>query len=411
MVHLISGISTLVIAAVTAAMIAILSAFNGIETLVDELFSSIDTPWAVVPEEGAWVDAAWADSLKVLDAVAWAGGVLEQDVVVQHQGEPLVCTMLGVAPGWAGASGVEAALVDGAEFVDDTAGFPCAWLGWGIRSQLRIAPRPELPTMVTFAVPKKGAKLGRMGLGAGAAGGLGGLDAALEKQVLPVCGFFSINADFDARYVLAPLATALRLTGRDGQVSRIELLPSEPGGSSFREAAFREAIEARLGPGLKLRSRREKNALIHATHRAEKWITFSILAFIVVVAGFNILASLTLLLIEKKRDISTLWAMGMTPKAIRQIFSWQGAMINAIGAGIGLALGIGLVLAQSRYGFVQFEGAMVPAYPVELRWGDVAMVLGLVMAVGVTFSIGMVQYLVRRQELGPYAKAKSATRV
>jgi lipoprotein-releasing system permease protein len=211
--------------------------------------------------------------------------------------------------------------------------------------------------------------------------------------------------------VLAPLATALRLTGRDGQVSRIELLPSEPGGSSFREAAFREAIEARLGPGLKLRSRREKNALIHATHRAEKWITFSILAFIVVVAGFNILASLTLLLIEKKRDISTLWAMGMTPKAIRQIFSWQGAMINAIGAGIGLALGIGLVLAQSRYGFVQFEGAMVPAYPVELRWGDVAMVLGLVMAVGVTFSIGMVQYLVRRQELGPYAKAKSATRV
>ena len=406
MVHLISGISTLVIAAVTAAMIAILSAFNGIETLVDELFSSIDTPWAVVPIEGGWMDAAWTDSLAVLEEVAWAGAVIEQDIVVQYQGEPLVCTMLGVAPGWAGASGVDMMLVDGVDFTEDTAGYPCAWLGWGIRSQLRIPRRPELPTFVTFAAPRRGAKLGRGALAAGGlgSGGLGGLEAALEKKTLPVCGFFSINADFDARYVLAPLATAMELTGRSGatsEVSRIELLPSEEG-----DAAFRAAVEALLPAELRLRSRREKNALIHATHSAEKWITFSILAFIVVVAGFNILASLTLLIIEKKRDISTLWALGMTPQGIRQIFSWQGAMINAIGAGLGLVVGISLVLAQARYGFVRFEGAMVPAYPVELRWGDVAMVLALVMAVGVAFSIGMVQYLVRRFELGGSARGK-----
>ncbi|MDG2425101.1 MAG: hypothetical protein P8M07_00800, partial [Flavobacteriales bacterium] len=113
MVHLISGISTVVIAAVTAAMIAILSAFNGIEGLVDELFSSIDTPWAVVPLEGTTIDQAWADSIAVLDEVAWAGGVLEQDVVVMNQGEPVVATLLGVAPGWAEQSTVDGMLVDG----------------------------------------------------------------------------------------------------------------------------------------------------------------------------------------------------------------------------------------------------------------------------------------------------------
>lgn len=389
MVHLISGISTVVIAAVTAAMIAILSAFNGIEGLVDELFSSIDTPWAVVPLQGTTMDQAWADSIAVLDEVAWAGGVLEQDVVVMNQGEPVVATLLGVAPDWPEQSTVDRMLVDGVDFTADTAGYPCLWMGWGVRSVLRLPPRPDVPSMVTLAAPKKGARLG---------GGVSALKTGrgLNRLTLPVCGFFSINADFDARYLIAPLPAAQELTDRTGRVSRIELMAA-PGAS---ESTLRQAVGALLPENLHLRSRREKNALIHATHRAEKWITFAILAFIVVIAGFNILASLTLLLIEKKRDIETLWALGMTPLDIRKIFSWQGAMINAVGAGIGLLLGVGLVLLQARYGMVRFEGAIVPAYPVELRAMDVALVAGLVMCVGIGFSIGMVQYLVRRFELG-----------
>ena len=95
LIHLVSGISVLVVAAVCAAMIAILSAFNGIEELVEELFSSLDTEVAVLPLEGRVLDAGWIDSLMTHPGVDWAGGVLEQDVVVRRQGEPLVCTLLG----------------------------------------------------------------------------------------------------------------------------------------------------------------------------------------------------------------------------------------------------------------------------------------------------------------------------
>ena len=144
------------------------------------------------------------------------------------------------------------------------------------------------------------------------------------------------------------------------------------------------------------RSRREKNALIHSTSRAEKWATFAILSFILVVAAFNILAALTMLLLDKRRDIGTLSAMGMTPRDIRRVFSWQGFLINAVGAAAGLAIGLTLVWLQDRYGLVRLQGAMVPAYPVSLRTGDVLGVLGMVLGVGGTFSAAMVAYLVRR---------------
>ena len=108
------------------------------------------------------------------------------------------------------------------------------------------------------------------------------------------------------------------------------------------------------------RTRREKNALIHSTSRAEKWATFAILSFILIVAAFNILAALTMLLLDKRRDIGTLSAMGMTPRDIRRVFSWQGFLINAVGAAGGLALGLTLVWLQDQYGLVRLEGAMVP---------------------------------------------------
>ena len=103
-----------------------------------------------------------------------------------------------------------------------------------------------------------------------------------------------------------------------------------------------------------------------------------------------------MLLLDKKRDIATLSAMGMTPREIRKVFSWQGILINALGAAIGVIIGLSLVGLQAKFGWVRIEGAMVPAYPVSLRWGDVMGVVLVVLGVGGTFSASMVTYLVRR---------------
>jgi len=220
----------------------------------------------------------------------------------------------------------------------------------------------------------------------------GGLDRLLVSERLSVCGTFSVNADIDARHIIAPLGFAQTVLQRPGQVSRIELVPA----AGWSPEELRESIDARWPGEALTRTRREKNALIHSTSRAEKWATFAILSFILVVAAFNILAALTMLLLDKRRDIGTLSAMGMTPRDIRRVFSWQGFLINAVGAAAGLALGLTLVWLQDRYGLVRLHGAMVPAYPVSLRTGDVLGVLGMVLGVGGTFSAAMVAYLVRR---------------
>ena len=213
----------------------------------------------------------------------------------------------------------------------------------------------------------------------------------MVSRRLPVCGTFSINAETDASTLVAPLDFAQEVLQRPDQVSRIELVPE----SGWSAQELRQSLDARW-PELRTRTRREKNALIHATSRAEKWATFAILSFILVVAAFNILAALTILLLDKRRDIGTLTAIGMTGREIRQVFSWQGLLINALGAAAGIGIGMALVVLQDRYGLVRLEGAMVPAYPVSLQALDVLGVALVVLGVGGTFSAAMVAYLVRR---------------
>ncbi|MGB1671211.1 MAG: ABC transporter permease, partial [Flavobacteriales bacterium] len=258
----------------------------------------------------------------------------------------------------------------------------------GVASQLRIPVQPDAPATLMVGAPKRGRSL------SSARGWSpdGGLDRLLVSERLSVCGTFSVNADIDARHIIAPLGFAQKVLQRPGQVSRIELVPAP----SWSPEELRESIDARWSDDVLTRTRREKNALIHSTSRAEKWATFAILSFILVVAAFNILAALTMLLLDKRRDLGTLSAMGMTPRDIRRVFSWQGFLINAVGAAAGLAIGLTLVWLQDRYGLVRLQGAMVPAYPVSLRTSDVLGVLGMVLGVGGTFSAAMVAYLVRR---------------
>lgn len=388
LVHLVSGISVVVVAAVCAAMIVILSAFNGIEELVEDLFSSLDTEIAVLPKEGRTLPQLWVDSLAQHPGVAWAGGVLEQDVVVRHSGEPVVCTMLGFGQGHAGQTGLSQRLRRGDVLREDTLGAPCGYVGRGIASQLRLPFGADVPAVLNVGAPRRGRSLSsRRNLSLGE-----GVERLLVTGMLPVCGTFSVNADVDARHIVAPLAFAQEVLQRPEQVSRIELVPAP----SWSPEELRQSLERTLPDSMRIRTRREKNALIHSTSRAEKWATFAILSFILVVAAFNILAALTMLLLDKKRDIGTFSALGMTPKDIRQVFSWQGFLINAVGAVGGLLLGLLLVGLQDRYGLVRLEGAMVPAYPVALRAGDVIGVLLVVLGIGGTFSAGMVAYLVRR---------------
>lgn len=387
LVHVISGISVTVIAAVATAMVCILSAFNGIEDLVKDLFGTLDADLAVVPQSGAVIPQTWGNHLADIPGVATWAPVLEDEVVVRADEAARVATVLGVDARYRVVSQIDSAIVEGAYAVEDSSK-TCGCLGLGIRSELALKSDRLDPPLFSVSAPIRGRKLSRH------------RERAFRTEAVHACGTFSINADLDTRYLLLPLRDAQDLLDREGRVSRIEI-KALPGWTQTEVAEEVErALTERLGEeatGMTTLTRDDKHKFITQTNRAEKWATFAILSFILIVAAFNIMASLTMLLLDKKKDLETLDALGMPVHMMEQAFGLQGLTINVIGGLVGVGLGSLLVMGQAAFGWLQLQGSVVPAYPVRLDALDVLGTLAVVVFVGGLGSSAMVRHLIRRQ--------------
>ena len=300
LVHVISGISVTVIAAVATAMVCILSAFNGIEDLVKDLFGTLDADLAVMPQSGAVIPQTWGDHLADIPGVATWAPVLEDEVVVRADEAARVATVLGVDARYRVVSQIDRAIVEGAYAVEDSSK-TCGCLGLGVRSELALKSDNLDPPLFSVSAPIRGRKLSRH------------RERAFRTEAVHACGTFSINADLDTRYLLLPLSDAQNLLDREGHVSRIEI-KALPGWTQTEVAEEVErALTERLGEeatGMTTLTRDDKHKFITQTNRAEKWATFAILSFILIVAAFNIMASLTMLLLDKKKDLEALDALG-----------------------------------------------------------------------------------------------------
>lgn len=390
LVHVISGISVLVISAVAAAMICILSAFNGIEDLVKTLFGTLDADVAVVPASGATLPEGWGAHLEGMDDVAAWAPVLEDECVVRANDQVRVASLLGVDKRYVGVSSIDGAIVEGAFAAgSDTTRVPCACLGLGVRSELQLRSQSDDPPLFSLSAPIRGKRLSSF------------RERAFRTVPMHACGTFSINADLDTRYLMVHLSDAQNLLGRPHEVSRYEV-KGRPGISQETLAAsVAAALQSALGEEWKdvhIRTRDEKHKFVTQTNRAEKWATFAILSFILVVAAFNIMASLTMLLLDKKRDLEVLRAMGMPIAMMERTFGLQGMAINVLGGVSGALLGTLLVMGQAQFGWLTLEGSVVPAYPVRLSAWDVLGTLAVVVLVGGIGSSTMVRHLIRRQQ-------------
>ena len=387
LVHVISGISVTVIAAVATAMVCILSAFNGIEDLVKDLFGTLDADLAVMPQSGAVIPQTWGDHLADIPGVATWAPVLEDEVVVRADEAARVATVLGVDARYRVVSQIDRAIVEGAYAVEDSSK-TCGCLGLGVRSELALKSDNLDPPLFSVSAPIRGRKLSRH------------RERAFRTEAVHACGTFSINADLDTRYLLLPLSDAQNLLDREGHVSRIEI-KALPGWTQTEVAEEVErALTERLGEeatGMTTLTRDDKHKFITQTNRAEKWATFAILSFILIVAAFNIMASLTMLLLDKKKDLEALDALGMPVHMMEQAFGLQGLTINVIGGLVGVVLGSLLVMGQAAFGWLQLQGSVVPAYPVRLDALDVLGTLAVVVFVGGLGSSAMVRHLIRRQ--------------
>jgi len=379
-INIISGISVVGVAIGTLALIVVLSAFNGLERLVESLYDSFDPDIKITAVKGrsfSYEDFP-AKELKALDITRYYTRVIEENALMKYDNKQCISTLKGVEEEFITMSGVKEMLIDG-EFVLSNGQESYATVGLLIALNLDLNIH-RLFEQLNVYVPKRGKKV--------ITDPLQGFNSG---QLLPV-GVYSINSDFDDKYTIVPFEFVEELLGYDNEVTAVEMTLME--GVDHEDA--KEQIAELLGTGYQVRTRYQQNEILYKTNKMEKWVTFLILAFILVIATFNTIGSLTMLVLDKEKDIYTLKSFGATSMLIRRIFFIEGMLINLLGGVIGLSLGGLLCWAQIRFGLVELEGGIVPAYPVEMHLADFLYILATVIGIGLLGSWYLARVLTKR---------------
>ncbi|MCB0402450.1 MAG: ABC transporter permease [Flavobacteriales bacterium] len=380
-INIISWISVLGITIGTAALIIVLSAFNGLQTLVEELYASFDPDIKITLVEGKTFESARfpADEIQALPGVKYYNEAIEEVALIKYDDKQTVTAIKGVKPVFFQMTGMDSLLIEG-QFDVSKAESNYLLLGWGIADKLAFYISGDAAYQFSVIVPKRGTKKGLAP------------DSEFNRKMAYAEGIFSVNPDFDTKYVVSSLEFVQGLLKHEGQLSSVELGLSED--ADWDEV--KAQLQAIVGDRFKVQTRYELNELIFKTNKTEKWITFLILSFILVIASFNIIGSLTMLIIDKKEDVWTLRTMGASQKMIRKLFFTEGMLINFLGAIIGMSLGALICWMQLQFSLLKLEGGVVEAYPVELQLIDFVYVGIIVTIIGLLASWYPVRVLTKK---------------
>jgi ABC-type lipoprotein release transport system permease subunit len=366
-VNIITAISIGVVAVVTAAMVVVLSTLNGISQLVDQLYSPFDQDVTVTPALGKTFprDSLQLAAIRALPGVERTSWVIEENVLLRSGDRQAVATLKGVEPQYLAMSGLEQRMYAGRASLQGPAG-PTVLLGAALRDRLQATADERFMRPLTIAALLRGGKPGRLDR-----------HSFTEQQVV-AAGAFTINMEFDSRYLLAPIGLAADLLQYGRQVNALEV-QALPGTDLERLAT---SVRSLAGPNFTVKTRYQKNALMYRTNATEKWFTFLVLAFIGLIGAFNIIASLTLLMIEKRQDMRTLGGLGADDRFVRRVFFLEGLLIVAVGTLAGLLAGLALCALQQWTGLVALQDSVVESYPVQVMGSDLALIFLAVMAIG-----------------------------
>lgn len=382
-INVISAISLSVVAVVTMAMIIVLSAMNGIEGLVKNLYSIFEPDITITPARGKTFEVGAADTVALANVpgVRYVLPVIEENVLIEYGGAQRIATLKGVHDNYADFTRLDSVLVDGSFMLHDR-GLYFAMVGYGLKYELGMnLYQASMRPLKVFA-PIRGRRISQS------------QERAFNRKDMMIGGIFSISPDFDNRYVLASMNFTADLFGYQNERTALEI-GLQPGVDARR---MQRTLSEAVGEDFVVKTRMQKNELIFQTNQSEKWITFFILSFILLIASFNIIASLTMLIIDKKKDTFVLSSMGASRAAIRRIFFFEGVLINAIGAGLGLGLGYLFCVLHLQFGLIPLEGGIVPYYPMEMLPGDFFAVFGVVMLVGGITSSVPIYYFTRTMQ-------------
>lgn len=364
------------------ALVVVLSAFNGIEKLVEGLYSSFDPDVRVEAKLGKtfkWEDFP-ADKIQELDEVKLISRAIEETVFLKYRDAQYFARLKGVDATYYQMTALDSMLFDGKlEAKGKSNNY--AVLGYGVADQLNVFLSHAFEPLKVYAA-KRNAKVNN-------------LQSGFNTDVVFPAAIFTINPEYDYKYVLTPYSFASNLFVKPGEVTSAEIALKE--GWKEEDA---EPIKAILGDDYTVKTRYQLNELLYQTNRTEKWATFLILSFILVIAAFNLIGSITVLVIDKRKDVFVLQAMGASIKFVQRLFFYEGMLISCVGGGIGILVGGLLCLLQKHVGLLKLqEGTVAEYYPIELEFLDFAAVALLVVVIGAVASLLPAKFVVKRYQI------------
>ena len=368
-INIISSVSVLAILIGTAALIIILSAFNGFESLVKSLYSSFYSDLRISAQKGKVINLTEEQIKKIrsLPGVKAASLVAEDRALLQNHELQTVVMVKGVDDQYPKVSNLPTKLVRG-RYELGTAEQPRAVMGVGIENAIGVlADRMLMP--LTVYMPRKGVTDMQNPL------------EALSEGMLVPAGSFAVQMEFDNKYVMTNLDFARQyLSYGPDEYSSVELAADQ----QERIPEIKQALQRTLGTAFKVEDRFEQNRTLYTTINLEKWAIYSIFTLILLVASFNMVGALSMLVLEKKKDIQVLRAMGASKSLVMKIFIAEGLVLAGIGAIGGVLLALLLYYLQVNYKLVPLQGDsfLIDYYPVKLVWRDFILVITTALGIG-----------------------------
>jgi lipoprotein-releasing system permease protein len=370
-INIISGISMLGVLVGSAALIIILSVFNGLEKVILSLYSNFTPELKIEPRLGKTFDpntpylAGLARDVRVVSYTQ----VLQEKALVRYADRQFIGTVKGVSDDFFKGRTLDSTIQFGSFTLKDK-GRNFAVIGATVQGALGVSLKNQFTFLQVFS-PKRTA-----------GNSTNPMNDFTFRSILP-SGVFGIQQDFDD-IIITPIEFTRDLLDEPNQVSSIELIYKK--GTDID--AMEQRIEEKLGKDFTVKNRKEQNTGLYKTINYERWSIFMILTFVLIIAIFNIIGSLTMLVIDKRKDIAILTSLGANKGLIRRIFFFEGMMISVIGCIGGLILGLVVCVIQMQFHIIKMGSSLsvLDAYPVSLKLSDIGLVFLTVTVIAVIAS-------------------------
>lgn len=369
-INIISAISAVGMAIGTAALIIILSIYNGFDELVKSTLSNVEPDILITPAKGkVFIPEGEAfDRIKANPMIGEYDLILQENVFVDYDGHQGIAKAKGVDSAFEAESPLAEHITNG-EFSLHKGQLPQMVVGAGLAYKMGMNPAFLASAELYFPIRDRNFSLANPA-------------ASIETVRMRPSGIFSVNQQIDNDLIILPIEQMRKLLGYEEEVSGVELRLVEGSTAKDLRSAIKH-IQKELGPGFKVLDRFRQNTSLYKMMRYEKAAIFLILIFVIIIIALNIFGSITMLIIEKKDDIETYRSLGATDKMLRRTFTLEGWLISLLGLAAGLVVGIGFSLAQQHFGFIKMPGSfLVNAYPVILQWQDVLATIAGVALIG-----------------------------